>query len=47
MIDPKNLRVCMECGTVFTKITADRIFLKCPNCKSSRRDKIKPEESKS
>jgi len=36
----------MECGTVFTKITPDRIFLKCPNCKSSRIDKIKSEQPK-
>ncbi len=47
MIDPKNLRVCMECGTVFTKLTSDRIFLKCPNCNSPRRERINFEQSKS
>ena len=39
----EHLRVCKECGIVFTKLTADRIFLACPNCKSPRRGKIELE----
>lgn len=42
----EDLRVCIECGTIFAKHTTKRIILQCPNCKSPRRDKIKPKESK-
>ena len=42
----EHLRVSKECGTVFTKLTADRIFLACPNCKSPRRCKIELEHLK-
>ncbi|MGB0855419.1 MAG: hypothetical protein ACPGQP_00075 [Nitrosopumilus sp.] len=40
MVNFEHLRVCKDCGIVFTKLTADKIFLACPNCKSPRRDKI-------
>ena len=36
----EHLRVCKECGIIFTKLTAGKIFLACPNCKSPRRGKI-------
>ena len=42
----EHLRVCKECGIVFTKLTADRTFLACPNCKSPRRGKIELERLK-
>lgn len=42
----EHLRVCKECGIVFTKLTADKIFLACPNCKSPRRGKIELERLK-
>lgn len=40
MVYFEHLRVCKECGIVFTKLTEDKIFLSCPNCKSPRRGKI-------
>ncbi len=42
----EHLRVCKECGIIFTKLTADKIFLACPNCKSPRRGKIELEHLK-
>ena len=42
----EHLRVCKECGIVFTKLTEDKIFLACPNCKSPRRGKIELERLK-
>ena len=46
MTNFEDLRVCVECGTIFAKHTADRIILQCPNCKSPRRDKIEFENPK-
>jgi len=42
----EHLRVCKECGIIFTKLTAGKIFLACPNCKSPRRGKIELENLK-
>ncbi|MGI9567671.1 MAG: hypothetical protein ACR2LL_11750 [Nitrosopumilus sp.] len=46
MVNFEHLRVCKDCGIVFTKLTADKIFLQCPVCKSPRRDKITAEKLK-
>lgn len=38
MVSIEDLRICMECGTVFAKKpSSSKLVLKCPNCKSIRR----------
>ena len=41
MVNIEDLRVCMECGTVFAKKpSSSKLVLNCPNCKSIRRRTI-------
>ena len=36
----KDLRVCKECGSVFSKHIEFKIILKCPNCGHVHREMI-------
>lgn len=41
MVEIEDLRVCMECGTVFAKKPSSaKLVLKCPTCNSVRRRTI-------
>ena len=41
MVEIEDLRVCMECGTVFAKKPSSaKLILKCPTCKGIRRTTI-------
>ena len=41
MVGIEDLRVCMECGTVFAKKPSSaKLVLKCPTCNSIRRRPI-------
>ena len=41
MVEIEDLRVCMECGTVFAKKPSSaKLILKCPTCKGIRRRTI-------
>ena len=45
MVKIEDLRVCMECGTVFAKKPSSlKLILKCPNCNSIRRRPIATHE---
>ncbi len=36
----KNLRICGECGIVYTSVSFTKYIDQCPNCKSRRFEAI-------
>jgi phage FluMu protein Com len=41
MVEIEDLRVCMECGTVFAKKpSSSKLIFNCPTCNSIRRTTI-------